>query len=72
MPANGKTLLHKHHLTEEIYHITEGSGIMALGSEEFEVKKRYCFYFARHSAQNSKHRKYAAENSLLLCAGLFA
>jgi len=37
--ANGKTLLHKHRLTEEIYHITDGSGIMTLGSEEFEVKK---------------------------------
>lgn len=39
VPAGGKTLLHKHHLTEEIYHIIEGSGIMTLGSEEFEVKK---------------------------------
>ena len=39
VPAGGKTLLHKHRLTEEIYHITEGSGIMTLGSEEFEVKK---------------------------------
>jgi len=36
--AGGETLFHKHHLTEEIYHITEGSGIMTLGSEEFEVK----------------------------------
>ncbi|WP_243684170.1 cupin domain-containing protein [Methanosarcina barkeri] len=73
VPAGGKTLLHKHHLTEEIYHITEGSGIMILGSEEFEVKKRrYCLHFTRYSAQNSKHRKYAAENSLLLCAELFS
>lgn len=39
VPAGGKTLLHKHSPTEEIYHITEGSGIMTLGSEEFEVKK---------------------------------
>jgi mannose-6-phosphate isomerase-like protein (cupin superfamily) len=39
VPAGGKTILHKHHLTEEIYHITEGSGIMTLGSEGFEVKK---------------------------------
>ena len=39
VPAGGKTLLHKHRLTEEIYHITEGSGIMTLGSEEIEVKK---------------------------------
>ncbi len=39
VPAGGKTLLHKHQLTEEIYHITDGSGIMTLGSEDFEVKK---------------------------------
>ncbi len=38
VPVGGKTLLHKHCLTEEIYHITEGSGIMTLGSEKFEVK----------------------------------
>ncbi|HIH73965.1 MAG TPA: cupin domain-containing protein [Methanosarcina sp.] len=35
--AGGKTMLHKHRLTEEIYHITEGSGIMTLGAQEFEV-----------------------------------
>ncbi len=39
VPDGGKTLLHKHLKTEEIYHITEGSGIMTLGSEEFKVKK---------------------------------
>jgi mannose-6-phosphate isomerase-like protein (cupin superfamily) len=38
VPESGKTLLHKHHLTEEIYHITEGKGIMTLDSEEIEVK----------------------------------
>ena len=45
VPAGGKTLLHKHHLTEEIYHITEGSGIITLGSEELEVKKEILFVF---------------------------
>jgi len=39
VPAGEKTLLHIHRLTEEIYYITEGSGIMTLGSEEFEVGK---------------------------------
>ncbi|WP_440947348.1 cupin domain-containing protein [Methanosarcina sp. T3] len=39
VPVGGETLLHRHRLTEEIYHITEGSGIMTLGSEEFEVRK---------------------------------
>ncbi|MFZ2498201.1 cupin domain-containing protein [Methanosarcina sp.] len=39
VPVGGKTLLHKHRITEEIYHVTEGRGIMTLGSEEFRVKK---------------------------------
>jgi mannose-6-phosphate isomerase-like protein (cupin superfamily) len=31
------TLLHQHRLTEEIYHITQGEGLMRLGVEEFMV-----------------------------------
>ena len=31
------TVLHRHHLTEEIYHITQGQGTMTLGLESFEV-----------------------------------
>lgn len=39
VPAAGKTFLHRHDMSEEIYHVTEGSGIMTLGSIEFEVRK---------------------------------
>jgi mannose-6-phosphate isomerase-like protein (cupin superfamily) len=38
VPAGGETLPHRHRLSEEIYHITEGSGIMTLGEQEFEVR----------------------------------
>jgi mannose-6-phosphate isomerase-like protein (cupin superfamily) len=31
------TVLHRHHLTEEIYHITRGQGTMRLGGESFPV-----------------------------------
>ncbi len=31
------TLLHKHLLSEELYHITQGSGEMTLGKEKFTV-----------------------------------
>jgi mannose-6-phosphate isomerase-like protein (cupin superfamily) len=31
------TLLHKHLQTEEIYHITQGEGLMRLGREQFPV-----------------------------------
>jgi len=32
-----ETVLHRHHLTEELYHITEGQGVMTLGAEQFAV-----------------------------------
>ncbi len=35
---NSKTLLHRHHKTEEIYHITKGVGLMSLAESNFEVK----------------------------------
>jgi len=39
VPPNSSTLLHKHHKTEEIYHITSGEGWMQLGNEEFKVQQ---------------------------------
>lgn len=38
IPAGTKTVLHRHRLTEEIYHVTAGSGIMTLGDESFPVQ----------------------------------
>lgn len=32
-----RTLLHRHTLTEELYHVAAGSGLMTLGSEQFPV-----------------------------------
>lgn len=32
-----KTLRHRHHCTEEIYHVTSGTGLMTLGEELLEV-----------------------------------
>ena len=32
-----KTALHRHKLSEEIYHFTQGAGLMTLGDEEFAV-----------------------------------
>lgn len=31
------TALHRHHMSEEIYHITQGAGSMTLGDQVFEV-----------------------------------
>ena len=32
------TLLHWHRASEEIYHVTQGAGIMRLGGEEFAIR----------------------------------
>jgi mannose-6-phosphate isomerase-like protein (cupin superfamily) len=34
IPVGGKTLLHQHRLTEEIYHITKATGVMTRGEDE--------------------------------------
>jgi mannose-6-phosphate isomerase-like protein (cupin superfamily) len=39
VPVDGKTFLHKHRISEEIYHILEGNGVITLESEEFKVRK---------------------------------
>ena len=38
VPAKGKTMLHLHKSSEEIYHVTQGSGLMTLGKQQFEIK----------------------------------
>ena len=38
VPPRSATLVHRHRLSEEIYHITAGAGRMRLDDEEFEVK----------------------------------
>jgi mannose-6-phosphate isomerase-like protein (cupin superfamily) len=37
VPPGAQTALHRHKLTEEIYHITHGAGRMTLGAERFAV-----------------------------------
>jgi mannose-6-phosphate isomerase-like protein (cupin superfamily) len=37
VPPRGKTALHRHRLTEEIYHVMQGGGLMTLGERRFAV-----------------------------------
>ena len=37
IPPGSCTQLHRHHQTEEIYHVTRGSGRMTLGEQQFEI-----------------------------------
>ncbi len=38
VPVGGETLLHRHHVTEELYYFLAGSGEMRLGDERFTVQ----------------------------------
>ena len=38
VPVGKRTLLHQHQLTEELYHITAGEGLMTLGERQFTVQ----------------------------------
>ncbi len=37
IPPGTSTQLHRHHKTEEIYHVTHGNGRMTLGEKQFEI-----------------------------------
>lgn len=37
VPAGGKTILHRHAKSEEIYHVTRGAGRMTLGAKSFAI-----------------------------------
>ncbi|WP_265942773.1 cupin domain-containing protein [Dechloromonas sp. A34] len=38
VPPGGATQLHRHDSSEEIYHVTRGSGLMTLGTEKFTIR----------------------------------
>lgn len=64
IPAGVQTLLHRHLLTEEIYHITCGSGLMTLGVEQFVVHQGDTICIV----PGTPHRIQALDNVLtLLC-----
>lgn len=39
VPIAGETLLHQHRTSEELYHITQGQGLMTLGDKTLEVRQ---------------------------------
>lgn len=38
VPPGAQTLLHRHRVTEELYHVTAGVGLMTLGEATFELR----------------------------------
>ena len=59
--ANSATALHRHHRFEEIYHITEGRGLMTLEEKTFRITAGDTIYIPAGTA----HRIQNTSNSLL-------
>jgi mannose-6-phosphate isomerase-like protein (cupin superfamily) len=50
VPAGRRTLLHRHQLSEELYHITAGRGRMTLGADCFAVQPGDTIFIAPGTA----------------------
>ncbi|MGD8558947.1 MAG: cupin domain-containing protein [Gammaproteobacteria bacterium] len=55
VPPGSETLLHQHQITEELYHITQGRGVMRLGVETFPVKVGDTIRIAPGTAHNIRN-----------------
>jgi mannose-6-phosphate isomerase-like protein (cupin superfamily) len=56
VPPGAETLLHRHRVTEELYHVTAGVGVMTLGSRTFEVREGDTVYIppgTQHRIRNA-------------------
>lgn len=66
VPAGGSTLLHRHRNSEELYHVTAGSGMMTLGAERFPLAAGDTVCIAPgipHRVENT-----GSETLVILCA----
>lgn len=66
------TLLHRHRVTEEIYHITSGRGIMRLGATTFEVRRGDTVVIAAGTAHNISNRGRLPLRILCACTPAYA
>lgn len=66
VPAGASTLLHRHRLTEEIYHFTRGQGRMRVGDRVFEVVAGDTVCIPPGTAHNLENT--GSERMHLLCA----
>jgi mannose-6-phosphate isomerase-like protein (cupin superfamily) len=71
VPAGQRTLLHRHRVTEELYYITHGQGLMRLGDAEFNVAAGDTICIPPgHRALHHGNGRFGAGAALLLLAGL--
>ena len=72
VPQGVKTRLHYHKVTEELYHIVEGEGVMTLGKRTPRRQcGRYHLHPAGHFALHREYRWAGAQDTVLLRPRIF-
>jgi mannose-6-phosphate isomerase-like protein (cupin superfamily) len=66
------TQLHKHHRSEEIYHITAGEGRMVRGNEIFAINPGDTICIPPGTPHRVDYRRDRAEDSVQLFTAIFA
>ncbi len=66
------TLLHRHQVTEEIYHVTHGCGEMTLGEEVFAVAAGNSILIAPGTAHRVANTGHEALRILCCCAPAYS
>ena len=63
--AGDETALHRHHRSEEIYHVTAGEGLMTLDNEQFGIQPGDSILIAPGSAHSVRNT--GKEDLVILC-----
>ncbi len=65
VPVGARTILHRHHRSEELYHICAGEAVMTLGEAQFEVRAGDSVCIAPGTAHGLRNT--GTEELVLLC-----
>lgn len=72
VPPGCETRLHRHTVTEEIYHVTAGTGLMRLGNAEFTVATGDTVLIRPGTAHAIRNTGPSALTILCACAPAYA
>lgn len=72
VPVGGRTTLHRHGETEELYHITRGEGLMTLGEQQFMVRPGDTVCIPPGTAHCIENKGEAELRLLCCCAPAYA
>lgn len=69
---NAETLLHRHRLSEELYYINQGEGLMTLGKQSFVVKPGDTIYIKPGTAHKIRNTGQHALKIFCCCAPAYS